>query len=133
VKLLLDLIPLNILALVLILFKKKGLLDPILLEFGKNTQYTFLFLIGALLLFTLSWELVKATILAPKGSGSWIDFFMSFIFFVGLMFYAIQQYYKTGVYPDLAYVLLLEAQALDVVVGFILAISNARRDLSLGN
>jgi len=133
VKFLLDLIPLNILALIAIMAHGRGLLDPILLYFGKNTDYHFLFFIGALLLLTLSWELIKATILAPKGKGSWIDFLMSFLFFVGLLVYAVRQYYKLGIYPELTYVLLLEAQALDVVVGFILALSNARRDFSMGD
>ncbi len=131
-KFLLDLIPLNILALILILAHKRGLLDPVLGQF-KYPDQVFLFAVAALLLFTLSWELIKATILAPKGSGSWIDFLMSFLFFVGLMFYAVKEYYKSGIYPGLDYILLLEAQALDVIVGFILAISNARRDFSLGN
>ena len=131
-KFLLDLIPLNILALILILAHKRGLLDPILVHF-KYPDQVFLFGVAALLLFTLSWELVKATILAPKGKGSWVDFMSSFLFFVGLMFYAVREYYKSGIYPGLDYILLLEAQALDVIVGFILAISNARRDFSLGD
>ncbi len=131
-KVLLDLIPLNILALILILAHKRGLTDPLLNQF-KYPDQVFLFIVAALLLMTLSIELIKATILAPKGSGSWIDFLMSFLFFVGLMFYAVKAYYKSGDYPTLDYMLLLEAQALDVVVGFILAISNARRDFSLGD
>jgi hypothetical protein len=132
-KLLLDLIPLNILALIAILLHERGLLDPLLLHFGRNIDYNFLFAIAALLFMTLSWELVKATILAPKGSGSWIDFIASFAFLIGLIVYAVKDYYKDGFFPGLDYMLLLEAQTLDVIVGFILALSNARRDLNLGN
>ncbi len=129
-KFLLDLIPLNVLALILILAHKRGLTDPLLSQF-KYPDQVFLFIVAALLLATLSWELVKATILAPKGSGLWVDFTMSFLFFVGLMGYAIKLYYKSGEYPTMDYILLLEAQMLDVIVGFILALSNARRDFSV--
>ncbi len=132
-KLLLDLIPLNVLALIAILLQERGLLDPLLLHFGRNVDYNFLFAIAALLFITLSWEMIKATILAPKGSGSWIDFLASFGFLIALIAYALKDYYKNGAFPELPYMLLLEAQTLDVIVGFILALSNARRDLNLGN
>ena len=98
----------------------------------KEREHVFLFAVGALLMATLSYELIKATFLAPKGSGVWVDFTMSFIFLIALIIYAVRQYYSSGTYPTFEYILLLEAQTLDVMVGFILTISNARRDLNFG-
>lgn len=130
-----ELIPLNILALILILLYERGALVPLFQAFSvapKEREFTFLFIIAALLMATLSYELIKATFLAPKGSGVWVDFVMSFAFLIGLLVYAVKQYYKLGTYPTFEYLLLMEAQTLDVLVGFILTISNARRDLSIG-
>ncbi len=132
-KLLLNLIPLNVLALLLILLHERGFLNQFFDSTNKCGDYKFLALIGGLLLMTLSWELVKATMLAPKGSGSWLDFFMSFAFVVGLIMYAVFEYAQSAKVPSAPYLLLTEAQLLDVMVGFVLAISNARRDLNLGN
>ena len=134
-KFLQELIPLNILALILILMNQKGALAPLYISFNvapQNREHVFLFAIAALLMATLSYELIKATFLAPKGSGVWVDFTMSFIFLIALLIYAVKQYYKTGAYPTFEYILLLEAQTLDVIVGFILTVSNARRDLAIG-
>jgi len=131
VKFLLNLIPLNVLALIVILLHDRGYLEPLLGPPGNCQDYKFLAVVGATLLMTLSWELIKATYLAPKGSGSWIDFIMSFAFALGLIGYAIYEYAKYQTLPSAAYGLLTEAQLLDVMVGFVLAINNARRDLAM--
>ncbi len=131
-KFLMNLIPLNILALIVILLHDRGYLDTILGPAGKCQDYNFLAVVAAILLMTLSWELLKATYLAPSGSGSWVDFIMSFMFVLGLIGYAVYEYAKNQALPSAAYGLLTEAQLLDVMVGFVLAISNARRDLNLG-
>ena len=133
-KFLQELIPLNILALIIILLNEKGALAPLYISFDvapKDRDHIFLFAIAALLMATLSYELIKATFLAPKGSGVWVDFTMSFIFLIALLIYAVKEYYKSGQYPTFEYLLLVEAQTLDVIVGFILTVSNARRDLSI--
>jgi len=134
-KFLQELVPLNILAMILILLNERGLLDPLYRALSiapKERAHTFLFFVAALLMVTLSYELIKATFLAPKGSGVWVDFVMSFLFLIALLIYAVKQYYKLGTYPTFEYFLLLEAQTLDVIVGFILTVSNARRDLNFG-
>ena len=134
-KFLQELVPLNILAIIFILLNERGLLNPLYLAMDiapKNREHVFLFAVSALLMATLSYELIKATFLAPKGSGVWVDFTMSFIFLIALIVYSVKQYYASGRYPTFEYILLLEAQTLDVIVGFILTISNARRDLSIG-
>jgi hypothetical protein len=120
---------------ILILLNERGLLNPLyhaLAIAPKERAHTFLFFVAALLMITLSYELIKATFLAPKGSGVWVDFVMSFLFLIALLIYAVKQYYKLGTYPTFEYFLLLEAQTLDVIVGFILTVSNARRDLNFG-
>ena len=127
-----NLIPLNVIALIIILLHDRGIAPAILGKEGKCGDYDFLALVGAVLLLTLSYELVKATLLAPSGSGSWVDFFMSFGFVIALIGYAVFEYAQTHRLPSAAYGLLTEAQILDVMVGFVLAISNARRDLNLG-
>ncbi len=127
-----SLIPLNVIALIVILLHDRGIAPAILGSEGKCGDYQFLAIVASILLLTLSWELVKATMLASEGSGSWVDFFMSFGFVIALIGYAVFEYAQTHRLPSAAYGLLTEAQLLDVMVGFVLAITNARRDLNLG-
>ncbi len=118
----LSFLPLNIIPILAIYLYDRGV-------FGFLDRYTFALLVAALLLLTLSLEMIKSAMFAPKGSASWIDFFFSLLLLVGLLGYLIFIYVKVGDIPDKLYWLALEAQMLDVIVGFYIAITNARRDI----
>ncbi len=121
-----SLIPLNALPLALIFLREKGLLQKIIVM----NDYLFLVLIAALLIFTLSMELIKASMFAPTGSSAWVDFAMSLLFFMGLFGYIVYVIVKKNHFPSTPILLVLEAQFFDVLVGFYITISNARRDFN---
>jgi hypothetical protein len=93
----------------------------------------FLFMIAALLLFTLSYEMVKATMFASEGTGTWVDFATSFALLVAIIVYIIKIVMQGDSKPTMLILLVAEAQLLDVIVGFYLVISNARRDFNAGS
>ena len=120
-----SLVPLNSIPIALIFLKVEGFLPK---DFMNNTH--FIVLIAGFLMLTLSIEMVKAAFFAPKGSSIWVDFIMSFLLFMAIIAYILYIIFKLGQIPNPLYFLALEAQFLDVLVGFYLAISNARRDFN---
>ncbi len=123
-----SLIPLNTIPLVLVVMKEQGLI-----KFNTAiSSYEFLGIISGMLIFTLSIELIKASMFAPKGASSWVDFVMSMLLFIGIISYLVYQVTITGQLPSVLYLLVLEAQFFDLLVGFYITISNARRDFSTG-
>jgi uncharacterized protein (TIGR02588 family) len=70
---------------------------------------------------------------APSGSNAWIDFIMSFLLLIAVFGYIIYIIMRLNQTPPALYWLALEAQMLDVMVGFYIAISNARRDFNTGS
>lgn len=130
-----NILPLNVFPFILVLLYEKGdLIEKYLGITPKNviSDYQFLFLIAALLLFTLSYEMIKAAMFAPKGSGAWLDFIMSFLLFMGIVVYIAHIVMQLNQRPSALLLLIAEAQMLDVMVGFYLAITNARRDFNTG-
>ncbi len=130
-----NLFPMNFFPLILVILYERAELAKKYVNVDITTIITpenFLYMTAALLLATLSWEMVKATIYAPKGSGTWVDFMMSFLLLIGITLYIGNIVMKQGGTPSKLILLVAEAQLFDVVVGFILAISNARRDLNMG-
>ena len=124
---LLNLFPLNIFPLALVFMREKGIIPKDLIG-----DYAFLALIAAFLIATLSFELVKASMFASKGSGAWVDFMMSLLLFVGIITYVIYTFSVLKVTPSILYLLVLEAQFFDLLVGFYITITNARRDFNTG-
>ncbi len=123
--LLFSLIPLNVIPIVLIFLKVEGFLPKNFMD-----DYLFAVLVSGFLILTLSIELMKAAFFAPRGSSIWIDFIMSFLLFLAIIAYILFIIFKMNQTPNPLYFLALEAQFLDVLVGFYIAISNARRDFN---
>ncbi len=121
-RLLLSLIPLNIVPIALIFMRNFG-------YFSGVDRYDFALVVAGILLLTLAVEMVKSAMFALSGAASWLDFFMSFLLLIALFGYVIYSYVKTSGVPDPLFWLALEAQILDVIVGFYIAITNARRDI----
>ncbi|MRI84193.1 MAG: hypothetical protein C6I00_07225 [Nitratiruptor sp.] len=90
----------------------------------------FTLIISALLIFTLAVELMKSSMFARSGSASWLDFFMSLALLLGIGGYLIYLFAQGRTIDPLLW-LGLEAQALDVIAGFYIAITNARRDIGI--
>jgi hypothetical protein len=130
-----NLLPMNVFPLILVILYENAHLAKKYINMDITTvisEYKFLYMVSALLLFTLSYEMVKAAMFAPKGSGTWVDFIMSFLLFMGIILYIMNVVLKLEQTPSLLILLIAEAQLLDVMVGFYLAITNARRDFSTG-
>ncbi len=130
-----NILPMNVFPLLLVILYEKGALADKYLSFDPTTvisEYAFLYIIASLLLFTLSYEMIKATMFASKGSGTWVDFIMSFLLFIGIILYIAYTILKLNEKPSLLILLVAEAQLLDVMVGFYLTITNARRDFNAG-
>ncbi len=117
-----SLLPLNIIPIGLIFLYEFGMIEY-------KDSYTFAIIVAAILIFTLSIEMVKSAMFALSGPASWLDFFMSFLLLIGVFGYIIYVYVKQGGVPSPLFWLALEAQTLDVVVGFYIAVTNARRDI----
>ena len=130
-----NLLPMNIFPLILVILYENAQLAKKYVNMDITTvigEYEFLYMVSALLLFTLSYEMVKAAMFAPKGSGTWVDFIMSFLLFMGIILYIMRDIMEFDQRPSLLIMLIAEAQFLDVMVGFYLAITNARRDFNTG-
>ncbi len=130
---LVNILPMNIFPfLLVILYENKSLAQK---YFNVDittviSEYTFLYTVAAILLFTLSYEMIKAAMFAPKGSGTWIDFLMSFMLLLGIVLYIAHIIMQQNDRPSALLLLVAEAQLLDVMVGFYLTITNARRDFN---
>ena len=122
-----NLFPLNIFPLILVVLRDKGVIPKDLIG-----DYSFLALIASLLIATLSIELIKAAMFAPKGSGAWVDFVMSLLLFIGIISYIVYTFAALKQTPSILYLLVLEAQFFDLLVGFYITITNARRDFNTG-
>jgi len=130
-----NLLPMNVFPLILVVLYENAHLAKKYINMDITTvlgKYEFLYMVSALLLFTLSYEMVKAAMFAPKGSGTWVDFIMSFLLFMGIILYIMHVIMQLDKEPSLLILLIAEAQLLDVMVGFYLAITNARRDFNTG-
>jgi len=128
-----NLLPMNVFPLILVVLYENAHLAKKYINMDITTvisEYKFLYMVSALLLFTLSYEMVKAAMFAPKGSGTWVDFIMSFLLFMGIVLYIMHVVMQLDEEPSLLILLVAEAQLLDVMVGFYLAITNARRDFN---
>jgi len=123
-----SLIPLNAFPIALIFLRVEGIIPK-----DAITSYNFAVLIGGLLMFTLSIEMIKSAMFAPSGSSAWVDFVMSFLLLIAIFGYIIYIITKLNQTPPTLYWLALEAQMLDVMVGFYIAITNARRDFHTGS
>ncbi len=120
-----SLVPLNAFPVLLIFLKVEGIIPK-----SAVTPYLFAVGVSGFLMFTLSIELMKAAFFAPKGMGIWIDFLMSFFLFISIVGYILYVIFRLNHTPPALAFLALEAQFLDVLVGFYIAISNARRDFN---
>ena len=130
-----NLLPMNVFPLILVILYENADLAKKYINMDITqviNPYNFLFMVSALLLFTLSYEMVKAAMFAPKGSGTWVDFIMSFMLFMGIILYLFHVIMELHQKPSKLIILIAEAQLLDVMVGFYLAITNARRDFNTG-
>lgn len=130
-----NLLPMNVFPLILVILYENAQLSNKYINLDITTvisEYNFLFMVAALLLFTLSYEMVKAAMFAPKGSGTWVDFIMSFLLLIGIILYIAHTILKLEETPSKLIILVAEAQLFDVMVGFYLAITNARRDFNAG-
>lgn len=130
-----NILPMNVFPLVLVILYENANLATKYLNFDIASVISpcnFLFMIAALLLFTLSYEMIKAAMFAPKGSGTWVDFIMSFLLLLGIILYIAHIVMQLNEKPSKLLLLIAEAQLLDVMVGFYLAITNARRDFNTG-
>jgi hypothetical protein len=130
-----NLLPMNVFPLILVILYENADLAQKYINMDITqviNPYNFLFMVSALLLFTLSYEMVKAAMFAPKGSGTWVDFIMSFMLFMGIVLYVFHVVMELHERPSKLIILIAEAQLLDVMVGFYLAITNARRDFNAG-
>lgn len=123
-----SLIPLNAIPLLLVILKEQNIIKMN----SAVSSYEFLAIIAGMLIFTLSIELIKASMFAPKGANTWVDFMMSMFLFIGIISYLVYQVTLTGKLPSILYILVLEAQFFDLLVGFYITISNARRDFNTG-
>ncbi len=120
-----SLIPLNAIPIAIIFLKVEGIIPP-----NAMNGYNFAIILSGILMFTLSIEIGKSSFFAPKGGEAWIDFIMSFLFFIAIIAYILYIIFKLNKTPHPLYFLSLEAQFLDVMIGFYIAISNARRDFN---
>ncbi len=128
-----NILPMNVFPLILVIFYENAHIAQKYIKFDISqvvSQYEFIYIIAALLLFTLSYEMIKAAMFAPKGSGTWLDFIMSFFLLVAIIVYIANIVIKGDGKPSLLMLLIAEAQLLDVLVGFYLVITNARRDFN---
>ena len=121
-----SLIPLNAIPIALIFLKVEGIVS---IDSAVN-GYNFAIIMSGFLMLTLSIEIMKSSFFAPKGGGAWLDFIMSFLFFIAIIAYILYLIFKLNKTPHPLYFIALEAQFLDVMVGFYIAISNARRDFN---
>jgi len=122
-----SLIPLNAIPIAIIFLHGSKILP----DFMDKCNFTLI--MSGLLMATLSIEIMKAAFFAPKGASIWVDFFMSFMLFIVIIGYILYIIFKLNHTPPALYFLALEAQFLDVLVGFYIAISNARRDFNVGS
>ncbi|MCH9813409.1 MAG: hypothetical protein K0U47_05630 [Epsilonproteobacteria bacterium] len=130
-----NILPMNIFPLILVVLYENAALSKKYLNIDPSiliSEYSFLYMIAAILLFTLSYEMIKAAMFAPKGSGAWLDFIMSFMLLLGIILYIAHIVMELNQKPSVLLLLIAEAQLLDVMVGFYLAITNARRDFNTG-
>ncbi|NPA04155.1 MAG: hypothetical protein GXO61_04760 [Epsilonproteobacteria bacterium] len=116
------LFPFNLIPIIIIFLHESGYLDIV-------DKYTFTVAVSAIILLTLSVEMIKAAMFALSSTVSWLDFLISFLLLVVLLIYIVYVYFKTGGVPSPLFWLALEAQALDVIVGFYITLTNARRDI----
>ena len=123
-----SLIPLNAIPIAFIFLRVEGILPM-----TSVNGYNFAVIMAGILMFTLSIEIGKSSFFAPKGGEAWIDFIMSFLFFVAIIAYILYIIFKLNKTPHPLYFLAMEAQFLDVMIGFYIAISNARRDFNTGH
>jgi hypothetical protein len=130
-----NLLPMNIFPLILVILYENANLSNKYINFDITTvisPYNFIFMVAVLLLATLSYEMIKAAMFAPKGSGTWVDFIMSFLLLIGIILYISHTIMKLDKDPSKLILLVAEAQLFDVVVGFYIALTNARRDFNAG-
>ena len=120
-RLLFSFFPLNIIPIGLIFLAHFGIIER---------PRHFELIVAGLLIFTLSLELMKSSMFALSGSASWLDFFMSLALLLALAGYVIYLFAKGQSIDPLLW-LGLEAQAMDVIAGFYIAITNARRDIGI--
>jgi len=120
-KLFFSIIPLNAIPIALILLADFGLIE-------RFEHFTLV--VSAILIFTLSVELMKSSMFALSGAESWLDFFMSLLLLLGLGGYMIYLYAQNRAIDPLLW-LGFEAQLMDVIAGFYIAITNARRDIGI--
>ncbi|MRJ03281.1 MAG: hypothetical protein GXO19_01940 [Epsilonproteobacteria bacterium] len=120
-RLFLSMVPLNLIPIALIFLTHVGIVP----RFDG-----FNMVIAALLIFTLAVELMKSSMFALSSGASWIDFSMSLLLLLALGGYMIYLIAQGKVIDPLLW-LGLEAQALDVIAGFYIAITNARRDIGM--
>lgn len=114
-------LPLNIIPIGLIFLVNFGLME----RFGN-----FTLIVAAILIFTLSIELMKSSMFALSGAASWLDFFMSLSLLLAVGGYLIYLFAQNKPIDPLFW-LGFEAQAMDVIAGFYIAITNAKRDIGI--
>ncbi len=120
-KALFSLIPLNLIPALMVLAQ----------EFGMIHMEHFTFWIGAVVICTLSLEMMKAAAFALSGSASWIDFTMSLLLLLAILAYMISSFLTKGEIVPHEWWLIAEAQLMDVIVGFYITVTNARRDIGV--
>ena len=120
-KALLSLIPLNLIPALMVLAQ----------GFGMIHLSHFTFLLSAVVIFTLSLEMIKSAAFALSGSASWIDFIMSLLLLLAILGYMIYLYLTKGGVAPREWWLVAEAQLMDVVAGFYITVTNARRDIGV--
>ncbi len=114
-------LPLNIIPIGLIFLADFGMIE-------RPSNFTII--VSAILIFTLSVELMKSSMFALSGGVSWLDFFMSLLLLLALGGYMIYLYAQQKPIDSLLW-LGFEAQLMDVIAGFYIAITNARRDIGI--
>ncbi len=119
-----SLVPLNAIPAVLVLLVHLGLIEV--------EQCTYIISLAALLIFTLSFEMFKAAAFAIFEGASWLDFAMSLLLLLAIMGYMMFIYVRQGA-PSADWWLIAEAQLMDVMIGFYIAIRNARRDINIAS
>lgn len=119
-----SLLPLNTIPTVLVLLVHLGIIE---LE-----QCVYIISLAATLIFTLSFEMFKAAAFAIFEGASWLDFVMSLLLLLFIMGYMMFIYVHKGI-PSADWWLVAEAQLMDVMIGFYIAIRNARRDINIAS
>ena len=118
---LLSLLPLNIIPAAMVLLVHLGLVH----------LDNYIVILAAVLIMTLSIEMIKSAAFALSGSASWLDFIMSLLLLIAILGYMIFVYVKQNSLPSSDWWLVAEAQLMDVIAGFYITISNARRDIGV--